>query len=31
LYGIFFIKGLFSKPELILREVDFVNEKYIKG
>jgi len=30
-YGIFFIKGLASKPELILREVDFINEKYIKG
>jgi hypothetical protein len=30
-YGIFFIKGLFSKPELVLREVDIVNEKYIKG
>lgn len=31
LYGLFFVKGLFSKPELVLREVDFVNEKYIKG
>jgi glycosyltransferase involved in cell wall biosynthesis len=30
-YGIFFIRGLFSKPELVLREVDIVNEKYIKG
>jgi len=30
-YGVFFIKGLLSKPELVLREVDFVNEKYIKG
>lgn len=30
-YGIFFIKGLASKPELVLREVDIVNEKYIKG
>jgi len=30
-YGLFFIKGLFSKPNLILREVDIINEKYIKG
>jgi glycosyltransferase involved in cell wall biosynthesis len=30
-YGIFFLKGLFSKPELVLREIDIVNEKYIKG
>jgi glycosyltransferase involved in cell wall biosynthesis len=30
-YGVFFIKGLLSKPELILREVDFINEKYLKG
>jgi len=30
-YGIFFIKGLITKPELVLREVDIVNEKYIKG
>lgn len=30
-YGIFFMKGLLSKPELVLREVDIVNEKYIKG
>jgi glycosyltransferase involved in cell wall biosynthesis len=30
-YGIFFIKGLLSKPELVLREVDFINEKYLKG
>jgi len=30
-YGIFFIKGIFSRPNLILREVDFVNERYIKG
>jgi len=30
-YGIFFIKGLLSKPNLILREVDILNEKYIKG
>jgi glycosyltransferase involved in cell wall biosynthesis len=30
-YGIFFIKGLLSKPELVLREVDILNEKYIKG
>lgn len=30
-YGIFFIKGLFGTPELVLREVDFLNEKYLKG
>jgi glycosyltransferase involved in cell wall biosynthesis len=30
-YGLFFLKGLFTKPELVLREVDIVNEKYIKG
>lgn len=30
-YGIFFLKGVFSQPNLILREVDIVNEKYIKG
>lgn len=30
-YGLFFIKGLISKPSLVLREVDLLNEKYIKG
>lgn len=30
-YGLFFIKGLLTKPELVLREVDILNEKYIKG
>lgn len=30
-YGVFFIKGLLSKPSLVLREVDIVNDKYIKG
>lgn len=30
-YGIFFLKGLLSKPSLVLREVDILNEKYIKG
>jgi len=30
-YGVFFLKGLFSKPNLVLREVDILNEKYIKG
>jgi GT2 family glycosyltransferase len=30
-YGFFFIKGLLSKPNLVLREVDILNEKYIKG
>jgi len=30
-YGFFFLKGLISKPDLILREVDILNEKYIKG
>jgi glycosyltransferase involved in cell wall biosynthesis len=30
-YGVFFLKGLLSKPNLVLREVDILNEKYIKG
>lgn len=30
-YGAFFIKGIFSKPNLVLREVDIVNDRYIKG
>lgn len=30
-YGIYFIVGIFSKPRLILRELDLVNGKYIKG
>lgn len=31
IYGIYFIIGIFSKPRLILRELDLVNGKYIKG
>jgi glycosyltransferase involved in cell wall biosynthesis len=30
-YGLFFIKGILSKPELVLREVDIINEEYLKG
>ena len=30
-YGLFFLKGLLSKPNLLLREVDIINDKYIKG
>lgn len=30
-YGAFFLKGIISKPNLLLREVDIVNDKYIKG
>jgi len=31
IYGIYFIIGIFSKPKLVLRELDLVNGKYIKG
>jgi cellulose synthase/poly-beta-1,6-N-acetylglucosamine synthase-like glycosyltransferase len=30
-YGVYFIVGVFSKPRLMLRELDLVNGKYIKG
>jgi len=30
-YGIYFLVGIFSKPKLVLRELDLVNGRYIKG
>lgn len=30
-YGVYFMIGIFSKPRLVLRELDLINGRYIKG
>jgi glycosyltransferase involved in cell wall biosynthesis len=31
IYGIYFVIGIFSKPKLVLRELDLANGRYLKG